>query len=105
MIQQARYVSLHSLRYGCTGLSFSGHGNRNDRDRYRRVRNVYLGAEPYMLALGSGMHPVQWLTSNVFHADIFHLVFNMLFFWVFGPIIEGRIGAFKMLAIYMGTHR
>ena len=58
--------------------------------------------EPYMLALGSGLHPVQWLTSNFLHADIFHLIFNMLFLWVFGPVIEGRVGAFKMLAIYLG---
>jgi len=58
--------------------------------------------EPYMLAMGTGLYPVQWLTANFLHADFFHLLFNMLFLWVFGPVIEGRMGAFRMLAIYLG---
>ena len=58
--------------------------------------------EPYMLEMGNGLHPIQWLTANFLHADFFHLLFNMLFLWVFGPVIEGRMGAFKMLAIYLG---
>jgi len=58
--------------------------------------------EPYMLALGNGLTPLQWLTSNFLHDGIFHLVFNMLFLWVFGPVIEGRVGAIRMLIIYLG---
>jgi membrane associated rhomboid family serine protease len=60
--------------------------------------------EPFMLALGtgSGLHPLQWLTSNFFHNDIFHLIFNMLFLWVFGPIVEGRMGPLRMLVLYLG---
>ena len=58
--------------------------------------------EPYMLEMGNGLQPVQWLTANFLHADFFHLLFNMLFLWVFGPVIEGRMGALKMLAIYLG---
>ena len=58
--------------------------------------------EPYMLAMGDGLHPVQWLTTNFLHADIFHLGFNMLFLWVFGPVVEGRLGNYKMLAFYLG---
>ena len=58
--------------------------------------------EPYMLAMGDGLHPIQWLTTNFLHAGFFHLFFNMLFLWVFGPVVEGRVGAFKMLAIYLG---
>ena len=58
--------------------------------------------EPYMLALGDGLHPIQWLTTNFLHADIFHLIFNMLFLWVFGPVVEGRVGLFKTLVIYLG---
>jgi len=57
---------------------------------------------PYMLEMGNGLHPVQWLTANFLHADIFHLIGNMVFLWVFGPVIEGRMGVFKMLGIYFG---
>ena len=58
--------------------------------------------EPYMLAIGDGLHPVQWLTTNFLHGDIFHLIFNMLFLWVYGLVVEGKLGAFKMLATYFG---
>ena len=58
--------------------------------------------EPYTLAMGDGLHPLQWLTTNFLHTDPIHLVFNMLFLWVFGPVIEGRVGALKMSAIYLG---
>ena len=57
--------------------------------------------EPYMLAVGAGLHPIQWLTTNFLHADIFHLGFNMLFLWVFGLVIEGKLGSFKMLMVYL----
>ena len=58
--------------------------------------------EPFMLAMGNGLHPLQWLTTNFLHSDIFHLLFNMLFLWVFGPVVEGKLGVFKMLAVYLG---
>ena len=57
--------------------------------------------EPYMLAIGAGLLPEQWLTTNFLHADIFHLVFNMLFLWVFGLIVEGKLGPIKMLVTYL----
>ena len=58
--------------------------------------------EPFMLAIGAGLHPGQWLTANFLHADIFHLTFNMFFLWVFGLIIEGKLGYLKMLVVYLG---
>jgi len=36
-------------------------------------------ARPYMLALGDGLHPLQWITSNFLHAGFFHFLFNMFF--------------------------
>ena len=59
-------------------------------------------AEPYMLAIGSGLHPIQWLTNNFLHAGFFHFLGNMFFLWVFGLVIEGKIGPYKMLAVYLG---
>jgi membrane associated rhomboid family serine protease len=58
--------------------------------------------EPYMLALGDGLHPLQWLTTNFLHANIGHLISNMLFLWVFGPVVEGKLGALRMLVLYLG---
>jgi membrane associated rhomboid family serine protease len=58
-------------------------------------------AEPYALILGSGLHPVQWLTHNFLHADIFHLFFNMIFLWSYGIIVEGKIGWWAFLVCYL----
>lgn len=46
--------------------------------------------------------PVQWLTSKFMHADIFHLLGNMLFLWVFGLVVEGKLGVNKFLGCYLG---
>ena len=59
-------------------------------------------AEAYMLAIGSGLHVHQWLTNNFLHGNFIHYLFNMLFLWVFGLVIEGKLGPFKMLAVYLG---
>jgi membrane associated rhomboid family serine protease len=66
------------------------------------VMFTYEQCEPYMLDIGDRLHPLQWLTCNFLHADISHILFNMLFLWVFGPVVEGKLGMFKMLALYLG---
>lgn len=48
-------------------------------------------------------NPITWLTCNYMHADIFHLLGNMIFLWVFGLIVEGKIGWWKFLLIYNVT--
>jgi membrane associated rhomboid family serine protease len=58
--------------------------------------------ENWILWYGAGLHPEQWLTSIFSHAGIDHLVGNMLFLWVFGLIVEGKIGWWKFLACYLG---
>jgi len=35
------------------------------------------------------------------HADIFHLVFNMLFLWVLGPLLEATWGRFPFAIFYL----
>lgn len=59
-------------------------------------------AAGYCLAYGDGLHPVQWVTSNFLHGDVLHLLFNMINLWVFGLIVEGKVGWWRMLAIYLG---
>jgi membrane associated rhomboid family serine protease len=58
--------------------------------------------EPFMLAIGGGLSPLQWLTSNFLHGNLLHLLGNMFFLWVFVLFIEGKLGPLKMLAVYLG---
>lgn len=65
-----------------------------------------MGSEEGILAwgveFGNGLHPLQWITAIFMHADIGHLVGNMVFLWVFGMIVEGKLGWWKFLAAYLG---
>ena len=63
---------------------------------------IPVAVEPYLLTIGDGLHPLQWLTNNFFHEGLFHLLGNMLFLWIFGMIVEGKLGPVKMLAVYLG---
>lgn len=58
-------------------------------------------AEPWSLALGSGLHPLQWVSHCFLHAGIFHLVGNIIFLWAFGIIVEGKVGPWGFLACYV----
>jgi membrane associated rhomboid family serine protease len=58
--------------------------------------------EPWMLSFGQGLQPVQWITSVFLHAGIDHLIGNMVFLWVFGLVIEGKIGWWRFLLVYLG---
>lgn len=57
---------------------------------------------PYLLHLGQGIYPWQWLTANFLHADLLHLAGNMLGLWTFGLIVEGKVGWGWFLGIYFG---
>jgi membrane associated rhomboid family serine protease len=59
-------------------------------------------AEPFALVLGAGLHPVQWLSNNFLHADILHLLFNMVFLWAYGIVVEGKVGPLAFLLLYLG---
>ena len=41
------------------------------------------------------------LASLVFHGDLLHLGFNMLFLWIFGNNIEDRFGHLRYLGLYL----
>ncbi len=45
----------------------------------------------------------QLFTALFLHdpSSIWHLAFNMLFLWVFGPPVEGRLGRFAFLGFYL----
>lgn len=58
--------------------------------------------ETYSLAVGDGLHPVQWLTNNFLHGGFMHLLGNMLFLWSFGLVVEGKLGPWKSLIVFLG---
>ncbi len=62
--------------------------------------NESIDTEKWALRIGSGFHPLQWVTANFLHADWLHLIANMVFLWVFGMIVEGKTGSWLFLGIY-----
>jgi membrane associated rhomboid family serine protease len=56
---------------------------------------------PWALAYGDGLHPVQWITSNFIHMGPAHLIGNMVFLWGFGLVVEGKLGWWKFLLVYL----
>jgi membrane associated rhomboid family serine protease len=69
---------------------------------YAAARADWDAATPWMLEYGKGLHPVQWCTYSFLHPAILPLVGNMLFLWMFGLIVEGKLGTLKFLSIYLG---
>jgi membrane associated rhomboid family serine protease len=57
-------------------------------------------ARNFALEFGTGMHPLEWISCHFLHYDIFHLLANMFFLFIFGIIIEGKIGTIPFLLLY-----
>lgn len=55
-----------------------------------------------VLEHGNGLHPLQWVGSIFLHSGFLHLAGNMLFLWIFGLVVEGKVGWWRFLLIYLG---
>ena len=55
--------------------------------------------EQWALQYGT-FSPIKCLVSTYLHGDFFHLFNNMLFLFIFGLIVEGKIGWWKFLLAY-----
>lgn len=55
---------------------------------------------PWILWYGE-LNPAQWLGSAFMHAGLGHLLGNMIFLWVFGLVVEGKLGPAKFLVVYL----
>ncbi len=63
-----------------------------------------FGERVRLLTYGTGNLSLIGLFTSIFlHADIFHIVFNMLFLWVFGPPVEDRVGKKLFFIYYLGA--
>ena len=58
--------------------------------------------DPFLLDFET-ISPIQWLTCMFLHADIFHILGNMLFLAIFGLIVEGKVGWWRFLLIYLAV--
>lgn len=59
-------------------------------------------SEGWLLTYGNGLHPLEWVAYNFLHFGPFHLIGNMFFLWAFGIVVEGKLGWWKYLLLYMG---
>jgi membrane associated rhomboid family serine protease len=58
--------------------------------------------EEWTLVLGDGLHPLQWVANIFMHAGLFQLAINMLFLWTFGLVVEGKLGWWAFVLVYLG---
>ena len=66
----------------------------------------YTTEENASRIIGYMLHPhslkwYQFFTSMFLHADFWHLIFNMLFLWIFGNNINDRLGNVGYLVFYL----
>jgi membrane associated rhomboid family serine protease len=52
---------------------------------------------------GNNFGPLHMLTSMFLHADVFHLLGNMWFLYLFGFAVEGRIRSLAFVALYLAA--
>jgi len=46
---------------------------------------------------------IRMLSSGFLHADMTHLIFNMLTLWFFAPVVISYLGSFSFLLVYFGS--
>jgi membrane associated rhomboid family serine protease len=70
--------------------------------------SVYAGAIPLEISTRSDLipgDPVTWwaslFTSMFLHGGWLHIIFNMLFLWIFGNNVEDTMGRVKFLVFYL----
>lgn len=54
----------------------------------------------FMLEFGEGLHPLEWISCHFLHFGWMHLLGNMFFLYIYGLIIEGKIGTIPFLGLY-----
>lgn len=60
-----------------------------------------FGMMPASIMARDGAGAISSITSTFMHVDIFHLVGNMLFLWVFGRRVEDACGPLRFLLYYL----
>ena len=58
--------------------------------------------QDWTLVLGDGIHPAQWVTNLFLHSGFWHVAGNMIFLWTFGFVVEGKLGWWAFMLVYLG---
>ncbi len=56
--------------------------------------------DQYVLHYGS-FNPITWITSIFMHGGWGHVIGNMIYLWTFGLVIEGKVGWWRYILIYL----
>ncbi len=59
----------------------------------------------WLLQFGHSLHPIEWVAYNFLHFGWLHLIGNMGFLWGFGLIVEGKLGWWRFLLLYLASSR
>lgn len=65
-----------------------------------RTDAMEAGDRRWALVPAKGLSQLGWLSHAFMHADVFHLVGNLLFLYLTAPLVEGALGAFAFLLFY-----
>lgn len=57
---------------------------------------------PYTLHRGQGIKPWQWITSKLLNGSIGALLLNIYTLWMMGLIVEGKLGWWRFLLLFLG---
>ena len=55
----------------------------------------------WLLRYGQGLNPVEWIAYNFLHFGWLHLIGNMVFLWGFGIVVEGKLGWWRFLLVFL----
>lgn len=62
-----------------------------------------LSGGPVTITPGSAFLPITTLTSMFLHGGWAHILFNMLYLWIFGNNVEDWLGRGRFIVFYLGT--
>jgi len=81
-------IAINVIVYALTTQSFL-----EIRESVLKQYAFQLGSSPFL----------NFISAAFLHFDLFHILGNMLFLWVFGPPVEDRLGMPKYLGLYFIT--
>ena len=64
--------------------------------------SFFINFEFHVGSIRSG-EQIRMLSSGFLHADMMHLIFNMLTLWFFAPVVINHLGSFSFILVYFGS--
>jgi len=70
---------------------------------YGNYHHINFWISHYLFFVPGEQYPWQLITSMFFHGDIFHILGNSLYLWIFGAFVEDKLGWKAYLFLYLLT--